>query len=84
LQSLIDKKILNTNEEINVSLLLKKRIIKKKLNGIKILGNGEIKNKIKIQVTKISKSALKKIEKRTTDIKNQCFLTKKFGSKLYF
>ena len=63
LQSLIDKKILNTNEEINVSLLLKKRIIKKKLNGIKILGNGEIKNKIKIQATKISKSALKKIEK---------------------
>ena len=63
LQSLIDKKILNANEEINVSLLLKKRIIKKKLNGIKILGNGEIKNKIKIQATKISKSALKKIEK---------------------
>ena len=63
LQRLIDKKILNTNEEINVSLLLKKRIIKKKLNGIKILGNGEIKNKIKIQATKISKSALKKIEK---------------------
>ena len=63
LQSLIDKKILNTNEEINVNLLLKKKIIKKKLNGIKILGNGEIKNKIKIQATKISKSALKKIEK---------------------
>ena len=42
---------------------MKKRIIKKKLNGIKILGNGEIKNKIKIQATKISKSALKKIEK---------------------
>ena len=63
LQYLIDKKILNTNEEINVSLLLKKKVIKKKLNGIKILGNGEIKNKITIKATKISKSALKKIEK---------------------
>ena len=63
LQHLIDKKILNANEEINVDLLIKKNIFKKKLNGIKILGNGEIKSKIKIQATKISKSALKKIEK---------------------
>ena len=33
------------------------------MNGLKILGNGEIKNKINIQASKISKSALKKIKK---------------------
>ena len=63
IQSLIDKKIININEEINTKTLIKKNIIKKELKGIKILGSGEIKSKIKIQATKISKSALKKIEK---------------------
>ena len=63
IQSLIDKKIININEEINTKTLIKKNIITKELKGIKILGSGEIKSKIKIQATKISKSALKKIEK---------------------
>ena len=63
LQRLLDKKIVNTNDEINDDILLKKNIIKKKLNGIKILGKGEIKGKIRIRAAKASKSALKKIEK---------------------
>jgi hypothetical protein len=42
---------------------LKKKIIKKKLEGIKILGRGDIKSKIIIQVQKASKNAIKKIEK---------------------
>ena len=48
---------------IYIKTLIKKNIITKELKGIKILGSGEIKSKIKIQATKISKSALKKIEK---------------------
>ena len=63
IQSLIDKKIININEEINTKTLIKRNIITKELKGIKILGSGEIKSKIKIQAIKISKSALKKIEK---------------------
>ena len=43
--------------------MLKKKIIKKKLEGIKILGRGDIKSKIIIQVQKASKNAIKKIEK---------------------
>ena len=46
IQSLLDKKKIEEKEEITNELLLKKNIIKKKLNGLKILGKGEIKTKI--------------------------------------
>ena len=57
------KKIINSNEHIDEALLLKKKIIKKKLNGIKILSNGELKVKITLTAHKASKNAIKKIEK---------------------
>tara|TARA_Y100000310_G_scaffold337309_1_gene424081 strand:- start:151 stop:672 length:522 start_codon:yes stop_codon:yes gene_type:complete len=63
LQHLLEKKIINKNDEITVDFLLKKKIIKKAMNGIKILGKGDIKEKINIKATKVSKVAKKKIEK---------------------
>ena len=39
------------------------RVLKILLNGIKILGKGDIKSKIIIQAQKASKNAIKKIEK---------------------
>ncbi|PPR35099.1 MAG: 50S ribosomal protein L15 [Alphaproteobacteria bacterium MarineAlpha6_Bin4] len=63
IQSLIDKKKISSKDEISTDFLLKKRIIKKKLNGIKILGKGEIKTKLIINAEKASKNAIKKIEK---------------------
>ena len=43
--------------------LVDKKIIKNKFNKLKILGNGEVKNKLKINTDFISKSAKEKIEK---------------------
>ena len=43
IQSFIDKKKISDKDEINVELLLKKKIIKKKLSGVKVLGKGELK-----------------------------------------
>ena len=63
IQNLIDKKKILSNEEITEELLLKKKIIKKKLSGIKILGRGDIKSKIIIHAQKASKNAVKKVEK---------------------
>ena len=63
IQNLIDKKKILSTEEITEELLLKKKIIKKKLSGIKILGRGDIKSKIIIQAQKASKNAVKKVEK---------------------
>lgn len=50
-------------KEITPEILKEKGIIKKQYDGIKILGNGEIKSSVKIKAHKFSKSALIKIEK---------------------
>ena len=63
IQNFINKKKIDLKEEITEELLLKKKIIKKKLDGLKILGKGDIKSKIIIQAQKASKNAIKKIEK---------------------
>ena len=63
IQNFIDKKKIDVKEEITEELLLKKKIIKKKLDGLKILGKGDVKSKIIIQAQKASKNAIKKIEK---------------------
>ena len=50
------------NEEVTVELLLENNIIKKELDGIKILGNGEINKKLTVKAHKFSKAAKEKIE----------------------
>ena len=47
---------------VTPALLKEKGIVKKQLNGIKILGNGTLEKKLTIQAHRFSKSALKKIE----------------------
>ena len=49
--------------------LKKKKILKNKINKIKILGNGDIKDKINLEIDFISKSAKEKIEKKGGSIK---------------
>ena len=73
IQDLIDKKILNSEEILNIELLKKKKILNKKSLKFKVLGFGEIKNKINIEVSFSSKSAKEKIEKvgGKLTIKNQ-------------
>ena len=43
--------------------------MKNKINKIKLLGNGDIKDKINLEVNFISKSAKEKIEKKGGTIK---------------
>jgi len=62
LQNLIEKKIIKTDERINLDNLIKKKIFNKSHNKIKILGMGEVKEKIDIEVDFSSKSAKEKIE----------------------
>ena len=63
LQNLIDKKTLNPDEIINIGVLKSKKIINKSYLKFKILGSGELKNKIDIEANLSSKSAQEKIEK---------------------
>jgi large subunit ribosomal protein L15 len=50
------------NEEVTVELLLENKIIKKELDGLKILGNGELNKKLTVKAHKFSKTAKEKIE----------------------
>jgi len=49
---------------ITPEILLEKGIIKKIKDGVKILGNGDIKKSINIKTHAISKSARQKIESK--------------------
>ena len=69
LQEFISKGKLNNKILINLSELKKNKILKNKINKIKILGNGYIKDKINLEIDFISKSAKEKIEKKGGSIK---------------
>ena len=63
IQSFINKKTINTNDILNSSSLKKLKLINKDSKKLKILGSGEIKDKINIEADLASKSALEKLEK---------------------
>ena len=63
IQSYINKKTINTNDILNSSSLKKLKLINKNSKKLKILGSGEIKDKINIEADLASKSALEKLEK---------------------
>tara|TARA_B100000614_G_C14509507_1_gene477940 strand:- start:747 stop:1199 length:453 start_codon:yes stop_codon:yes gene_type:complete len=63
IQSFIDKKNLKSNDIINSELLKKLKLINKNSMKLKILGSGNIKDKINIVADLASKSAVEKLEK---------------------
>ena len=69
LQNYISKGKLNCKNIINLSEFKKNKILRKKIDKIKLLGNGNIKDKINIEVDFISKSVKEKIEKNGSSIK---------------
>ena len=63
IQNLIERKKIDKNSQIDINSLKKNKIINKSSQKIKILGSGEIKEKINISIDFISKSAKEKLEK---------------------
>tara|TARA_Y100000992_G_scaffold112903_1_gene73729 strand:+ start:150 stop:605 length:456 start_codon:yes stop_codon:yes gene_type:complete len=63
IQTFIDKKTIDTKDILNSDLLKKLKIINKNSSKLKILGTGEIKDKINIEANLASKSAVAKLEK---------------------
>ena len=63
IQFFIDKKSISTKEIINSELLKKLKLINKSYTKLKILGSGEIKDKVNIETDLASKSAIEKLEK---------------------
>ena len=63
IQIFLDKKIIDSKNLINKDLLKKLKIINKNSKILKVLGAGEIKEKINIEADLISNSAREKLEK---------------------
>ena len=69
IQSFIELKKIKINDKIDLALLKKLNIIKKRYKKIKILGKGEIKDKLNIEVNYLSHSAKSKLEQSGSNIK---------------
>ena len=63
IQSYIDKKTIKTSDVLNKDLFKKLKLINKNSTKLKILGSGEIKDKVNIEANLASKSAVEKLEK---------------------
>ena len=63
IENFVKNKKINTTDELNIKSLKDKRLIKKDISFLKILGNGELKEKLKVSTNFVSKSAKSKIEK---------------------
>ena len=63
IQKMIDKKNILKDKKVDLSILKKTKLINKKYNKIKLLGDGDIKEKLDFKVNFISNSAKDKIEK---------------------
>ncbi|MBR5721528.1 MAG: 50S ribosomal protein L15 [Clostridia bacterium] len=55
-------KLFNDGDAVSAEILLEKGVIRKELDGLKVLGRGEITKKLTVKAAKISESAKEKIE----------------------
>ena len=68
IQVLLDKNKINSSEPLSLKKLIERKILNKSYDCLKILGVGEIKNKLSIEANFVSKSAKEKIEKSGSSI----------------
>jgi large subunit ribosomal protein L15 len=54
--------VFNDGDVVNAQALLEKKIIRKELDGVKVLGGGELTKKLTVQAAKFTGSAKEKIE----------------------
>jgi len=63
IQKFVDAKKLDDKKEITEDVLLETGVIRRKLDGVRVLAKGEITAKVKLNVTGASKSAVEAVEK---------------------
>jgi large subunit ribosomal protein L15 len=69
LQDAIDAKLIDVNETVTVESLVKAKVVRRPKAGIRVLGRGEIKAKLNIEVHGASKTAIAAIEKAGGTVK---------------
>ena len=69
IQDAIDAKTLDAGAGINADSLLKARVLRRSKDGVRLLGRGELKAKLTIEVHGASKSAIAAVEKAGGTVK---------------
>ena len=69
LQQAIDAKQLDVSSTSNAEALVKSRVLRRAKDGVRLLGRGEIKTKVNIEVHGASKSAIAAVEKAGGTVK---------------
>jgi len=69
LQQAIDAKRIDPSSVINAEALVKSRVLRRARDGVRLLGRGEIKAKVNIEVHGASKSAVAAVEKAGGTVK---------------
>ena len=69
IQQAIDAKVLDPSATINAETLVKSRVLRRAKDGVRLLGRGEIKAKINVEVHGASKSAIEAVEKAGGSVK---------------
>ena len=63
IQKFIDAKTLDAKKDITEDMLVETGVVRRKLDGVRVLAKGEITSKVKLTVTGASKSAVEAVEK---------------------
>jgi len=79
LQQALDAKQLDASAIINAESLVKARVLRRVKDGVRLLGRGEIKAKVNIEVHGASKSAVAAVEKAGGTVKILAPANKKEG-----
>jgi large subunit ribosomal protein L15 len=69
LQQAIDAKLIDGKDTINAEALVKARVLRRAKDGVRLLGRGELKAKLNIEVHGASKSAIAAVEKAGGTVK---------------
>lgn len=68
-QEAIDSGRLDAKEAVTVDALVNAGLVRRAKDGVRLLGNGEIKSKVSFEVAGASKSAIEKVEKAGGSVK---------------
>ena len=69
LQQAVDSKLIDVKETVNAESLVKSGVVRRAKGGIRLLGRGELKAKLNIEVHGASKTAIEAVEKAGGSVK---------------
>lgn len=63
LQQAIDKKLIDPKDVIDEDVLVKAKVIRRKKDGVRLIAKGDLKAKVTLKISGVSKGALAAVEK---------------------